>query len=517
MAQRRSFLYVRIDLAVQMVGPTDDPQVGLNSCQNGGHVKAGAARLRQPLFHVPISAGSIKTARKTLQEATRRYLPQDELTDGQVDDRKISKLCEYAAKNPLRIPQITEYLEQRCYKELRNEHVGEAKVIICIYRKMLASCKDQMPLYASSLLCIVKTLLDQTRQDEMRILGCQALIDFINCQADHQVLLVGHEDTTTANQVLLVGHEDTTTASCLCVKEGAELCMPMDSTYMFNLEGLLPKVCHLANEVGEEERELRLRSAGLQAIASMVWFMGEYSHISMDINDVKKVLIDEDNGSSFTGNQKSAPSQQETVPSDQTIDTSKCPTYWSKICLQNMAALAKEAATARRILEPLFHNFDSENRWSVEKGLAFPALCSMLLLMEKSGENTQPLLSMLVKHLDHKNIVKNPSAQIDILKVTSHLAQHSKLRASVTMISAVSDLMRHLRKCMQTSLESEAGDDVDEWNGALHSALEQCIFQLSSKHDETIVKFHDTWVWFYFFESHVFYLWHTSSSEGSEA
>lgn len=39
---------------------------------------------------------------------------------------------------------------------------------------------------------------------------------------------------------------------------------------MFNLEGLLPKLCQLAKEVGEDERGLRLRSAGLQALACMV-------------------------------------------------------------------------------------------------------------------------------------------------------------------------------------------------------------------------------------------------------
>lgn len=39
---------------------------------------------------------------------------------------------------------------------------------------------------------------------------------------------------------------------------------------MFNLEGLLPKLCQLAKEVGEDERVLHLRSAGLQALACMV-------------------------------------------------------------------------------------------------------------------------------------------------------------------------------------------------------------------------------------------------------
>ncbi|XP_061353588.1 protein SEMI-ROLLED LEAF 2-like [Gastrolobium bilobum] len=60
------------------------------------------------------------------------------------NDRKIGKLCDYAARNPLRIPKITSALEQRCYKELRNENFHSTKIVMCIYRKLLFSCKEQM-------------------------------------------------------------------------------------------------------------------------------------------------------------------------------------------------------------------------------------------------------------------------------------------------------------------------------------------------------------------------------------
>lgn len=39
---------------------------------------------------------------------------------------------------------------------------------------------------------------------------------------------------------------------------------------MFNVEGFIPKLCQLGQEIGEDDRGLRLRSAGLQALASMV-------------------------------------------------------------------------------------------------------------------------------------------------------------------------------------------------------------------------------------------------------
>ncbi|TYG53018.1 hypothetical protein ES288_D09G075500v1 [Gossypium darwinii] len=100
--------------------------------------------------------------------------------DAEPNDRKIGKLCEYASRNPLRIPKITSNLEQRCFKDLRNENFECVKAVLCIYRKLLSSCKEQMPLFASCLLGIIRALLEQTRQDEMRILGCNALVDFIN-------------------------------------------------------------------------------------------------------------------------------------------------------------------------------------------------------------------------------------------------------------------------------------------------------------------------------------------------
>ncbi|TYI49969.1 hypothetical protein E1A91_D12G069700v1 [Gossypium mustelinum] len=99
--------------------------------------------------------------------------------DAEPNDRKIGKLCEYALRNPLRIPKITSNLEQRCFKDLRNENFGCVKAVLCIYRKLLSSCKEQMPLFASCLLGIIRALLEQTRQDEMRILGCNALVCFM--------------------------------------------------------------------------------------------------------------------------------------------------------------------------------------------------------------------------------------------------------------------------------------------------------------------------------------------------
>lgn len=44
-----------------------------------------------------------------------------------------------------------------------------------------------------------------------------------------------------------------------------------DGTCMFKLEAFIPKLCQLAQETGESEREKNLCAAGLQALASMVY------------------------------------------------------------------------------------------------------------------------------------------------------------------------------------------------------------------------------------------------------
>lgn len=198
-------------------------------------------------------------------------------------------------------------------------------------------------------------------------------------------------------------------------------------------------------------------------------------------------------------------------------EDAKNPCFWSRVCLYNMAKLAKEATTIRRVLESLFRYFDNENLWSPKNGLAFPVLKDIQILMDNSGnlfktsysalpmlfllfylfiffnfsifttlmfsgQNTHVLLSILVKHLDHKTVLKQPNMQLDIVEVTTSLAQQAKVEPSVAIIGAVSDIMRHLRKSVHCSLDdANLGEEVIKWNKSFREAVDKCLVQLSYK------------------------------------
>ncbi|KAJ0037491.1 hypothetical protein Pint_23978 [Pistacia integerrima] len=231
----------------------------------------------------------------------------------------------------------------------------------------------------------------------------------------------------------------------------------------------------------------------------IIGYMGEFSRIPADFDNVSLpgnhlflvVSVVLENYGSFDKTDSPSPNAT-TMSSSQRRDMSekgevimedsKDPRFLSRACLRNMAKLAKGATTVRPVFESLFRYFDNGDHWSLQHGLALPVLLEMQLLIEKYEQNPHLLLSILIKHLDHKNILKNPQMQLEIVNVASSLVRRTRIEPSGPIANAFSDMMRHLRKSIHCCFDdSKLGSEVIQWNRNFRAAVEECLVQLSQK------------------------------------
>ncbi|XP_077218010.1 protein SEMI-ROLLED LEAF 2 isoform X2 [Tasmannia lanceolata] len=335
------------------------------------------------------------------------------------------------------------------------------------YNKLLCLCKEQMAYFAGSLLNVIPELLDNTQKVSIQILGCQTLTSFIYNQAD--------------------------------------------GMYTHNIESLVPKVCSLAREVGEEDDKRCLRASSLQCLSAMVWFMAQFSHIFTDFDEIVHVTLDnygmdiniedddergeshhnwvdevvrcEGRGGVGVGNDVS-PSYSSVRPRPEKKDSSiltreeiETPKVWAQICIQKMVELAKESTTLRSVLDPMFIYFDTGKHWAPRQGLALLVLSNMSYLVEASG-NEQLILAAVIRHLDHKNVVHDPQTKSDIIQIGTALARQLRSQAVVAEIGVVSDLCRHLRKSLQATGELVGPQELS-WNISLQNSIEDCLLEIA--------------------------------------
>ncbi|KAL3843542.1 hypothetical protein ACJIZ3_000945 [Penstemon smallii] len=385
-------------------------------------------------------------------------------SDGHPNDRKIAKLCEYASKNPIRIPKIGKYLEERCYKELRCGHIKLVSVVAESFNKLLCICKEQIAYFAVNLLNVVIELLDD-KSDDAQIIGCQILTAFIYSQ--------------------------------------------VDGTYTHNIENLVDKVSALAHKTEDERQNHCLRASSLQCLSAMVWFMTEFSHIFVDFEKIVRATLEnyevdtqneedeerreanhnwvdevarcEGRGTSCVGGEFS-PTQmiirlrpEKKDPSLLTREEVETPKVWAQICTQRMVDLAKESTTMRRVLDPMFVYFDTGRHWVPNHGLAPIVLSDMLSFVENPG-NQQLILAGVVRHLDHKNVAHNPQIKCHIVQTASLLARQVRSESVISDMGFVSDLFRHLRKTFQATAESVEEQELN-LNATLQTSIEDCLLE----------------------------------------
>ncbi|KAL5138653.1 RNA polymerase II-associated protein 3 [Glycine soja] len=383
-------------------------------------------------------------------------------------ERKIIKLCEYAAKNPFRIPKIAKYLEERCYKELRSEHIKLVNIIAESFNKLLSICKVQIAYFAVDVLNVILELLSYSKDETIQTLGCQCLSRFIYCQ--------------------------------------------VDATYTHSIEKLVRKVCMLSQEHGEAREKRCLRASSLQCLSAMVWFMAEFSHIFVDFDEIVHSALDnfdwsrqneeadareeahhnwvdevircEGRGGSVIGNDNRSscliiqPRPEVKDPSLLTREEIENPEIWAQICIQRMVELAKESTTMRRVLDPMFVYFDSRQHWAPQKGLAMIVLSRMAYFMENSG-NQRLILASVIHHLDHKNVMNDPQLKTCVVQVATSLAMQIRSGSGLAEIVFVGVLCRHLRKSLQASSEF-VGEQELNLNISLQNSIDDCLQEIAN-------------------------------------
>ncbi|XP_073045455.1 protein SEMI-ROLLED LEAF 2-like isoform X1 [Primulina eburnea] len=377
------------------------------------------------------------------------------------NDRKIAKLCEYAVKNPFRIPKIAKYLEEMCLKELRNGHLISVSIVAETYNKLLQVCTEQVAYFAVNLLNVINELMDDTKQEDVLIIGCQTLSTFIYSQ--------------------------------------------VNGTYARNIENLVEKVCLLA----DVRQKQKFRAASLLCLSAMVWFMAEFSQIFVNLDKIVHIILDnfemeqteeDDEGRNAhhywvdevsrcegrvapgVGGDcspchsiiRSRPEKKD--PSLLTREEVEMPKIWSQICIQRLVDLAKESTTMRLVLDPMFIYFDNGRHWGPNNGLALNVLSDMSHFVENPG-NQQSILAGVVRHLDHKNIAHDPDTKCNVIMTATCLARQISSEFLISDLGFVSDLCRHLRKSCQATAES-VGEQELNLNTTLQTSIENCLWEI---------------------------------------
>jgi hypothetical protein len=100
--------------------------------------------------------------------------------------------------------------------------------------------------------------------------------------------------------------------------------------------------------------------------------------------------------------------------------------------------------------------------------------------MTSAGQNMHLLLSLLIKHIENKAMLKQPEIQLSIVEVAATLAELSSSQASAITIGAISDLVRHLKRTFHITLGSKDAELVKR-NESFRKAIDDCLVQLSKK------------------------------------
>lgn len=75
-------------------------------------------------------------------------------------------------------------------------------------------------------------------------------------------------------------------------------------------------------------------------------------------------------------------------------------------------------------------------------------------------------------------MVNNPQMKADIIQSATSLVCQLRSRGVVAEIGVVSDLCRHLRKCLEAIGQNGSGIEESNWNESLQNSVEDCLLEI---------------------------------------
>ena len=125
----------------------------------------------------------------------------------------------------------------------------------------------------------------------------------------------------------------------------------------------------------------------------------------------------------------------------------------------------------------------STNTFSLHSRLSFP-LCTILWVSLSAKVlihlffigNEQLILTAVIRHLDHKNILHDPQSKSDIIQTATYLARQLRSGGVAPELGVAGDLCRHLRKTLE-AVESGSVEELN-LNESLQKFLEGCLLEV---------------------------------------
>ena len=90
--------------------------------------------------------------------------------------------------------------------------------------------------------------------------------------------------------------------------------------------------------------------------------------------------------------------------------------------------------------------------------------------------NEQLILTAVIRHLDHKNVLHDPQTKSDIIQTATTLARQLRSRGIAAELVVAGDLCKHLRKTLE-AVESGSVEEMN-LNESLQNFLEDCLMEV---------------------------------------